>query len=237
MTFVSAYPPTDKVVCDYLDLAPGTTNEAECKQYLRSFLSSLFASALFKADRLLPPGEKKVLYAHMAKVFYDYFAIPSQRNVFYEGVVAVARKGPYIDVWKSFENLKNSLKRRCSNWPPTFCPLLVSIDEVDVLYTHRGVDSGSDYTLYSRLKSVLNEGVEHDFVMISLSTASRLSSLAPSKEAAASMRERDNERILPAPFTELPFDVYVTAEPLAPGRATLTSVGSLEFAAKFGRPL
>jgi hypothetical protein len=237
MTFVSAYPPTDKVVRDHLDLAPGTTNEAECKQYLRSFLSSLFASARLQAERHLPPGKKEVSYAHMARVFYDSFANPSQRNVFYEGVVAVARKGPYIDVWKSFENLKNSLKRRCSKWPPTFCPLLVSIDEVDVLYTHRGVDSGSDYTLYSRLKSVLNEGVEHDFVMISLSTASRLSSLAPSKEAAASMRERDSERILPAPFTELPFDVHVTAEPLAPGRATLTSVGSLEFAAKFGRPL
>ena len=163
----------------------------------------------------------------MARVFYDSFANPSQRNVFYEGVVAVARKGPYIDVWKSFENLKSSLKQRCSKWPPTtFCPLLVSIDEVDVLYTHRGVDSGSDYTLYSCLKSVLNEGVKHDFAMISLSTASRLSSPAPPKEAAASMRERDNEHILPVPFTELPFDVYVTAEPLAPGRATLTSVGS-----------
>jgi hypothetical protein len=185
----------------------------------------------------LPASKKKVPYPHIARVFYDFFANPSQRNVFYEGVVAVARRGPYLDVWKSFENLKNSLKRRCSNWPPTFCPLLVSIDEVHVLYTHRRVDNGSDYTLYSRLRSVLNEGVKHDFAMISLSTASRLSSLAPSKEAAASMRERENDRILPAPFTELPFDVYVTAEPLAPGQATLTSVGSLEFTAKFGRPL
>jgi len=51
------------------------------------------------------------------------------------------------------------------------------------------------------------------------------------------MRERSNERILQAPFTELPFDVYVAAEPLAPGQATLSSVGSLEFTAKFGRPL
>lgn len=236
MTFVSAYPPTDKVVRDHLELAPGTTNEAECKKYLRTFLSSLFASVRLQAERLFPPN-KKVSYAHMASAFYDFFADPSQRNTFYGGVVAVAQQGPSTDVWKSFEALEESLKRNCSKWPHTFCPLLVSIDEVHVLYTHRGVDSGSDYTLYSHLKSVFNDGVKYNFAMISLSTVSRLSSLAPSKEAAASMRERDHERILPAPFTELPFDVYIIAEPLAPGRATLTSVGSLEFTAKFGRPL
>ena len=61
--------------------------------------------------------------------------------------------------------------------------------------------------------------------------------LAPSKEITPSMRERDDERDLPAPFTELPFDVHVAAEPLAADRAALTSVGSLEFTTKFGRPL
>jgi len=84
---------------------------------------------------------------------------------------------------------------------------------------------------------VLNEGILHDFAFISLSTASHVSSLAPLKELTPSFQERDNERILPAPFTELPFDVHVTAKPLAPDQATLTSVGSLEFTAKFGRPL
>ena len=236
MTFISAYPPTDKVVRDHLELAPGATNEAECKMYLRTFLSSLFASARRQAEQLFPP-KKKVTYVHMAKAFYDLFADPSKRNTFYRGVIAVAKQGPSTDVWISFEALKKSLKGHCSKWPCNICPLLVSIDEVHVLYTHRGVDSGSDYTLYSLLKSVLNEGVKYNFAMISLSTVSRLSSLAPSKEAAVSMRERDHERILPAPFTELPFDVYIIAEPLAPGRATLTSVGSLEFTAKFGRPL
>jgi hypothetical protein len=236
ITFAPAYPPTDKVVRNHLDLAPGTTDEAGCKQYIRSFLSSLFTSALGQAEQLLPL-RKKVSYADMAKIFYDFFANPSQRDGFYENVVVNARKGPYIDVWESFKNLKDKLKRRCSKWPPTFCPFLISIDEIQVLYTHRRVDDGSDYTLYSRLKSVLNEGVKYDFAIISLSTASHLPSLAPSKDIAPSMRERGDERILLAPFTELPFDVYVAAEPLTPGQATLTSVGSLEFTAKFGRPL
>jgi len=237
ITFASAYPPTDKAVRDHLDLAPGATNEADCKQYMRSFLSSLFESARLQAEQLLPPGEE-VSYVHMARVFYDFFADPSNRNQFYENVVASSRKGPYVDVWKSFNGLKKNLKRRCFNWPPSaICPLLVSIDEVHVLYTHRRVDTGSEYTLYSRLKAVLNEGIKYDFAIVSLSTVSHVSSLAPSKETAPSVRERDDERTLPAPFTELPFDVYVAAEPLAPGRATLTSVGSLEFTAKFGRPL
>jgi len=42
---------------------------------------------------------------------------------------------------------------------------------------------------------------------------------------------------IPAPFTELPFDAHIHVDPLHPGRTTLDSVGSLEFTAKFGRPL
>ena len=51
------------------------------------------------------------------------------------------------------------------------------------------------------------------------------------------MRERDAERRLPVPFTELPFDVHIIADPLLPGRASLDSVGTLAFTSKFGRPL
>ena len=127
--------------------------------------------------------------------------------------------------------------RRCSDWPKATVSVLISIDEVHVLYTHRSVDGGSDYTLYSHLKSVLNKGVSHDLGVVTLSTASHIASLSPSKETAPSMRERDNGCILPAPFTELPFDEYIINKPLAPGRATLASVRSLEFTAKFGRPL
>jgi hypothetical protein len=174
----------------------------------------------------------------MAMAFYDFFANPSDRMDFYESVVTNAQNSPYQNVWESFAQLKNYLEEHCSKWPAaTLCPILVSLDEVHVLYTHRRADSGLDYTLYSRLRSVLNEGVPYDFAFISLSTASHVSSLAPSKDRVPSMREKDNELILPVPFTELPFDVYVIAEPLAPDQATLTSVGSLGFTAKFGRPL
>ena len=238
-TFAPAYPPTDEVVRDHLDLAPSTADERRCKLYLKSFLSSLFASVHIKAQELFSrPG--KVSYTSMAMAFYDFFVNPSDRMNFYESVVANAQNGSHIDidVWESFRQLRNYLKGHCSKWPlTTLCPILVSIDEVHILYTHRRVDRGTGYTLYSRLRSVLNEGISYEFAFISLSTASHVSSLAPSKDMVLSLRGKDNELILPAPFTELPFDVYVTANPLAPGQATLTSVGSLEFTAKFGRPL
>jgi hypothetical protein len=174
----------------------------------------------------------------MATAFYKFFRDALQRERFYKDVVRNAETSPSGDVKQSFTVLKEGLKRCCSDWPSTgICPILISIDEVHVLYTHREIDMGSDYTLYSRLKSVLDDVVECDFGVVSLSTASHIPRLAPSKGIAPSARERDNERSLPAPFTELPFDVHVIAEPLAPDTATLTSVGSLEFTAKFGRPL
>ena len=115
-------------MCNHLSCAPCTTDAYKCKAYLRAFLSSLFATARLQAESLLPPGEK-VSYAYIAKAFYDFFASPSQRNGFYERVVADAKKGPSANVWDSFKNLENSLKRRCSDWPTAVCPLVISIDD------------------------------------------------------------------------------------------------------------
>jgi len=190
-------------------------------------LSSLFATAHLQAESLLPPSEK-VPYAYLAKAFYDFFASPSQINGFYERVVADARKSPSANVWDSFKNFENSLKRRCSNWPSTVCPFVISIDEVHVLYNRR-MDIGSDCTLYSLFVSVLNK---HNFVTVTLSTERRTASLR-----ALSLKERPDERILAPELTELPFDVYVIADPLICNRETLASVGLLKFTAKFGRPL
>jgi hypothetical protein len=238
ITFAPAYPSTDQVVRDHLMFAPPTTKEVKCKQYLRSFLSSLFETARLQVDRLFP-NNKLYDYTYMVKAFYDLFADLSQRSSFYESVISNAKKGPHLNVWTSFDNFKSSLMRQCLKWPAaTICPLLVSVDEVHVLYTHREVDFGSDHTLYSCFKSVLNEGVNHDFAVISLSTESHdVPSLAPAKVFTPSLCERGKERILPAPFTELPFDVYIIAKPLIADAETLTSVGTLEFTARFGRPL
>jgi hypothetical protein len=215
--------------------APSAAEEKECKAYLRSFLRSLFTEARLQAERLFA-GKKKFLYADMAKMFYDFFKDPSQRETFYGKVITNSNGSP-TEVWKSFDDLQKSLKGRCSDWPRISCPTLISMDEVHVLFGPRSRDAESSHTVYSRLKSVLSEAVSKDLVVIFLSTATSVAKLAPSKEVAPSMRERDDSLILPVPFTELPFDVHIISEPLLIGQEELTSVGTLEFTAKFGRPL
>jgi hypothetical protein len=48
------------------------------------------------------------------------------------------------------------------------------------------------------------------------------------------LREQAEKHIIPPPFTELPFDVHIIEDPLVPGKETVASVGSFEFASKFG---
>ena len=178
------------------------------------------------------------MYAGIATAFYEFFHDPSQRDGFYAEVVAHSKSLPNgHDVWQSFDEFENLLKQRCSNWTTRICPILISMDEIHVLFNPRGHETQQPYTLYSRLKSVLSEALTKDLCTIFLSTTTRLAKLPPSKDVAPSIRERDDERILPVPFTELPFDVHIISEPLAPGRESLTSVGTLAFTARFGRPL
>ena len=233
--FALAYPLTDEAVRNYFQISPSAASEAKCKKHLRSFLSSLFTSAHHLAEQLFPATKYK--YKDLVGAFYKFFADPLQRKSFYEVVVKNAPSGLDEDPWKAFKCLHKYLKDHCADWPSAICPFLILIDEVHTLYTPRELDIGSDYTLYSRLKSVLYEGVRYPLAVISLSTAIHVPGVAPSKEVTPSLREKEDGRILPAPFTELPFDAHIIAEPLAPSQATLTSVGSLEFTAKFGRPL
>jgi hypothetical protein len=53
-----------------------------------------------------------------------------------------------------------------------------------------------------------------------MSTLGDVASIAPSRETTPSLLEQHRDRILSAPFTELPFDVYVITEPLVPAKRT-----------------
>jgi len=173
----------------------------------------------------------------MAETFYNYFGQHLNRSGFYDRVVGCAKTTSDARVGRSFIEFMDGLKGRCSNWPTEFCPILISLDEVHVLYTRREEDSESQHSLYSLFRSVLSEVVTCHFGVICMSTASHIGSLAPSKETAPSLRKRNPEVSLPAPFTELPFDVDLIANPLACDQENLSSVGSLKFTVRFGRPL
>jgi hypothetical protein len=178
----------------------------------------------------------------MAQTFYDFFNTPARRHKFHLDVIAKSRlmasdNGSVLS--QDFDTLHKFLKRRCSDWPATTaCPILISIDEIHVLFQPRALDVQTPHTLYSRLKSVLSEEDSSPFCTIFLSTTTaNVDKLILSKAVAPSMRGRADDRNLPVPFTELPFDVHIIADPLHPGQHDLKSVGTLKFTAKFGRPL
>jgi hypothetical protein len=241
-----AYPPADTAVRDYLQSAPSVDEEIACNEYLRTFFHSLFVQALDQATRFFLASEPKVPYATMARKFYDFFE--TNRKPFHSAVLA--RRAAVSDslLNESLKGLVDYLQSCCSDWPvpaastsadfpPPICPLLLSIDEVHTLYNPRPQDSDSFYSLYSRAKHVISQMVSHSFCVIILSTATNISKLPPSRHVAPSIRERAENRRLPNPFLELPFDAHICADPLVSGRDVLASVGSLGFVAKFGRPM
>ena len=212
-----AYPVTDVAVYKHLLGAPSTEIEKECKEYIVLFLCSLFTSACQLAECFWP-GSSMTSYSCMAKMFYDFFSDTLQRNDFYDGVIKNIQSK---DVWKSFKMLYDGLKNHCSDWPAESCALLILIDEVHALYTHRPEDTGLDYTLYSHMKSVFNQAVSQNLAVICLDRANHISKMASLKNVAASFCGRDNNLFLPSPSTELPFSVNpVTLVHFSPASAT-----------------
>ena len=124
-----------------------THRRCGCMQALHQVILIFSFRFSMPSSRELLPVKKKVSYEHIAKFFYDFFACPLLRKCFYERVVKNAKKGPRLRAWESFEKLENGLKRRCSNWLTTGCPLLLSDDKIQVLY-NRKEDIGSNISLH-----------------------------------------------------------------------------------------
>jgi hypothetical protein len=233
-----AYPPSDRSVRNYFMEAPGVLDIDNCKDYIRSFFWSMFTTGQRKLGALLLPVQK---YEDIVNTIHKHFSSESLRTEFYEEVVKTAKAAGNQgdrDLEESFRQFEATLKSHCSDWlRPSCATIILSLDEVHVLYHQRVNDTPSSSSLYSQLKSVMSELVAYDLCMVTLSTVGAISKLAPSKEEADSLREKAEDRILPNPFTELSFDIHIRSQPLVAGSLTLDSVGSLEFTAKFGRPL
>jgi hypothetical protein len=185
---------------------------------------------------LFERSTRKAPYPVLAKSVYNHFQDEQKRNSLYGHVVRAAQaKGTATaaEISDAMKRLKRALAKCCSNWDEeSYCPIILSMDEVHILYTARGFDTGS-CTVFSLWRSVLSELVTLPFCVLALSTVSRVVKLAPPKSIADSLREQTEDFDTPVPFTELPFDVYIVANPLTPGTKTIYSVGSFEF----GRPM
>ncbi|EJD41052.1 hypothetical protein AURDEDRAFT_169837 [Auricularia subglabra TFB-10046 SS5] len=88
---------------------------------------------------------------------------------------------------------------------------------------------------YDMILSVLND-VRAQAMGLFLSTSTKIGQFAPPAALASSARQTKSKR-LQAPITELPFDCYVTDEPLPLVGLKDEGLSSISFLARFGRPL
>ena len=114
--------------------------------------------------------------------------------------------------------------------------LVIYVDEAHEL----GSITSNDVTrlhVLSRCFDRLNEFEDKSlyFVGIYLSTNSKMGMLAPAAAWFASARARSPQANLQAPITEVPFDCH--PDKVKPNSLTCADVETLEFIARFGRPL
>lgn len=89
---------------------------------------------------------------------------------------------------------------------------------------------------YDELCSVLGDLRKEPLFIVFLSTASKLSQIAPPVDNTNSDRMKSESIILPSPFTELPFDLFAEGI-VQEGVLDRRSVGSFSFIVKFGRAM
>ncbi|THH19412.1 hypothetical protein EW146_g1745 [Bondarzewia mesenterica] len=114
--------------------------------------------------------------------------------------------------------------------------LMLYFDEAHVLAQSKAPKNEDDKTLYDVLLSCLNDLRSLPMFSIFLSTNSHVAYFAPIQHLARSARARSNNAHLQAPITETPFDCHPSF-PIRPNQFTLADVTTVEFMARFGRPL
>jgi hypothetical protein len=92
--------------------------------------------------------------------------------------------------------------------------------------------------MYQVLCSSLNQLLDLDLFFVFLSTNSKLSDYSPSSRVFWSARvQKSGVAHVQTPYTELPFDVWREPHIVSDGIHTMDEVCSVEFIARFGRPL
>lgn len=114
--------------------------------------------------------------------------------------------------------------------------LVVYFDEAHELTQAKILDSDVEKSLYGILLSVLNDyRFSTQFFVLFLSTLSHVAHFAPRRELFRSARAVESRAHQP-PITETPFDCYPNLL-ITQDEYDLRQVCTIEFMAKFGRPL
>ena len=146
------------------------------------------------------------------------------------------------DAQKHMQILCDSIEARLlkGHVRPGHIVLLVYLDEAQSLGNIRG-DGWAKSLLdifISAFVDVSRWFLLKKLFLVTLSTNSHVTTLAPPKYLYPSARVVGGPSSLRAPYTELPFDLLPTGQSfIRPNQFTLEDVTKLSFVVKFGRPL
>ncbi|KIL63618.1 hypothetical protein M378DRAFT_24971 [Amanita muscaria Koide BX008] len=119
----------------------------------------------------------------------------------------------------------------------TLPPLVVlAFDEAHVLSVEKHQFDTAYFSEFSELRRALRALNELPIFSVFLSTSGQIQNITPPAEGDASSRVQKSKLVLLAPFTELGFDQMVKEE-ISDGALTIEDVTTIEFMARFGRPL
>ncbi|KAF4586317.1 hypothetical protein EYR38_010592 [Pleurotus pulmonarius] len=259
----TSYPPPDVALRDYLLKAPSPQdNEGSCKVHIQAMFYSLFKSVLavinlVKKDngishdalvryfrRFRSSDNRRILlddtqditpasYLAIQNHFETLFNNPLERRAFYDFVRYNIPAPAWFTVKELTQASLSMFKAVRKQVGYNQFPIILALDDVHVLFNDERLSR--EHSIYSRLISVLADiGQYIGTVVVSTSLAVPL--VKPSKEIASSARERAAEFFLPAPYTELSFDVHCRCQPLSKN-LSLNDIGTLKQVSIFGRPL
>ncbi|KAF7420956.1 hypothetical protein PC9H_011475 [Pleurotus ostreatus] len=256
-----SYPPPDVALRDYLLKAPSPQdNEGSCKAYIQAIFYALFKSVLAVIDLVkrdndishrdvmryfrrsgssnnspVPLGDTQDItqtaYLAIQNHFKILFDTPHERRAFYDHVIFKILDMPLPNTNQLTETAREMFE--AVELHKDHFPVILALDEVHVLFNDKR--GSTQHSIYSRLKSVLADLGQRIGTVV-LSTATFIPLVAPSKEIAPSARERAGDLFLPAPYTELSFDVHCRSHPLSKN-LSLNDIGTLKQVSIFGRPL
>lgn len=117
---------------------------------------------------------------------------------------------------------------------------IIYIDECQYLRLRKAIVYGKEYNLLDTMLQAIGLLGGWGLYGITLSTNPSFDPPRPRVNTLAGEREQKLEignKMLPRPFTGFPFDEWNGEKIITEGKSTLHEVCTLEFSARFGRPL
>ncbi|THH19411.1 hypothetical protein EW146_g1744 [Bondarzewia mesenterica] len=249
------YPPPDEEVRNYFETRPKETY-GQYRTRIYAFFKYLFIEVWTAVNASFGFGHS---HRDLAQLWRNYLQLSDNREKLYRSVIdrckeastVRTRSMSYIPpvfiilqevhyaAHEAIQELEKLLAcipdvESAVRAPDTLVKLVLYFDDSQ-MFAQEHVAEGEDS--YSIFLSCFNSFRLHNVIGILISTHSHISYADPPKEPyCSSGRAPLNYTKFQAPITETAFDCHPSF-PLKPGQYTLSDVASVEFMARFGRPL